>query len=465
MSRSYRGLATGAIADKFVLVEGRRGTAKTRSILSILVQRGLAYPGRRSLLARSTRTRLSDTVLTTLGQQVLPAFGLQIPAGQPENWHRIPLGNGSELLPMGLEDPQRSQSMEVADIYVAEGVELAKVEDVTTLAGALRQAGQPQWQCIVDCNPGPPRHWLNEIAEPFPDSSRRIINRQDYERLLRHNNSPTVGNGWKRVVTTWQDNPGYFDTRAWEWTQLGQDYRKTLDSLTGHWLARWRDGLWVSAEGAVFPEFSEAIHVVDDFTPPADWPWYVGVDPGFAHPTGAPWVCVSPVGDLYVGDEIYEGGKSIAQHVETILRMCTGRTVRKWFGDPHEFFSNRAQGESWAVQSKKAGLPTFMPWAAQEKGAMVNAYRQLLQNSVTRANTGVRPGVCLYVMRRCKNVIMEHQSWAFKRNAKGELAGGGDDLFADENNHLVGDPLVGMCATGQLRYYAPGNGAIELANG
>ncbi len=412
---------------KEILIEGPAGTGKSLACLAKCVAACEVY-NCRVLIARASRVSMTESVLVTLERELLveghPAReGSDVTRAGRRNY-RWP--HGSEIVVRGLDNTESVMSSEYDLIYVAEATEITE-EDWERLLTRLRNHCLPFQQAIADCNPGAPGHWLNRRAE-----SGRMV------RLCsKHRDNPTV-------------TPEYMDT---------------LSGLTGHRRVRLFEGRWTAAEGAVFPEFSEAIHVVDDFTPPADWPWYVGVDPGFAHPTGAPWVCVSPVGDLYVGDEIYEGGKSITQHVETILRMCTGRTVRKWFGDPHEFFSNRAQGESWAVQSKKAGLPTFMPWAAQEKGAMVNAYRQLLQNSVTRAQTGVRPGVCLYVMKRCKNVIMEHQSWAFKRNAKGELSGGGDDQFADENNHLVGDPLVGMVATGQLKYVAPGVGAVELPNG
>jgi phage terminase large subunit len=63
---SYLPLATGHIRDRFVLLEGPRGTSKTTGILSILLMRALRYPGSTWLLARSTRTRLTDTVLVTL---------------------------------------------------------------------------------------------------------------------------------------------------------------------------------------------------------------------------------------------------------------------------------------------------------------------------------------------------------------------------------------------------------------
>jgi hypothetical protein len=463
---SYIPLLDGTLQDQFVLIESRRGTGKTRAILTVMVARALQHPGSRWLIVRSSRTRLTDSAIATFVDQVLPLFGLPVPACSREqiSTYTFPADRGgAQFIFQGLDDPNRQQSVECAGVYVVEGVEIHSIDVITALAASMRQACVPPlpfFQCIVDCNPGAPGHSLNQVAEAAGDDLRIVATKEQYQRVLEHNRAPAPEGKWKRIITHHADNPGYFDVVKWIWTKAGEQYLKTLSFLTGYLRNRWLYGLWSAAEGVVFPEFDESIHVVEDFAPPADWPWFVGWDPGFAHPTGIPWVCVDPLGDLYVGDEIYEGGKSIAQHAETVLKKCVGRTIRRKFGDPHEFFSRRAQGESCAVQASNAGLGTFTPWAAQEKTAMVNAYRQLLQNSVTLAQTGQRKGVCLYVMRRCKNTIMEHQSWAFKKNAKGELPEG-DEKYEDANNHLVGDPLVGMVATGQLKY---GGGRTETVD-
>src|SRR5687767_12938478 len=127
LSDNYLPLVDWRVKDGFVLVEGRRGTGKTRAILSTLLLRALAYPGSRWLLARSTRTRLTESVLVTLEEQVFPSFGMSVPGGAGrENRHAYHLPNGSQLIPIGLDDYQRSQSVETAGIYVAEAVEIGK---------------------------------------------------------------------------------------------------------------------------------------------------------------------------------------------------------------------------------------------------------------------------------------------------------------------------------------------------
>ena len=281
--------------DPFVMVEGPRGTGKTRGTLSVLMCRALQWPGARFLLARSTRTRLTDTVLVTLENQVFPAFGIPVPGGAGRsNRHDYTLPNGSSFIPMGLDDESRTQSLEVAGIYLAEATELDGIDAVTALAGSMRQAGYPFYQAIVDCNPVSPAHWMNQKGEPIEKGLRVVRTREDYERLQQHNRAPAKSplDRWKRLVTKHQDNPAYWDHETWDYTDLGRQYIKTtLESLSGHLRRRWLDGDWVSAEGSVFPDFSEERHVIPSRdTIPGDWPCYVGIDPGFDHPCAILWL-------------------------------------------------------------------------------------------------------------------------------------------------------------------------------
>jgi hypothetical protein len=439
IGRSFKALARGEIRDKFVLAEGPRGTAKTRSELSIILGRALAWNNTRWVLARSTRTRLSQSVLVTLEQQVFPAFGMDVPGGAgTANRVEYKLPNGSVLVPLGLDDYQRSQSAEFMGGLLAEAVELPLMDDALALAGSLRQAptGPGQFhQLMVDCNPGPPGHWVNQIAEPIPKHWRRVNSKADYKRLLAHNAQPAAPGFWKRLVTRHQDNPGYFSIKGWEWTELGQEYLATLGHLRGHLRRRWLDGDWVAAEGTVYPEFDEDLHVIDPSRVIMKWPMVVGWDPGYDHPTAILWFAPGPDGTLYIVDEIYEGGKGVAQHCASIHHRNAGRTVRGYYGDPQHAFSETAQSpESIAAQARKHGI-IMGPWprTGQKEETMVEAVRELLR---TRK---------LKVFRTCTNTINEFQSWSYKRTAKGEVPDG-EDKFEDKNNHAM-DVVKGVVAT------------------
>jgi hypothetical protein len=428
---------------QIVLYEGRRGTGKTRAILSAIVARALRCPGSRWGLFRSRRTRLSETVLTTLEQQVLPAFGLAVPGGAgTENRHRYDLPNGSVLLPFGLDDPARTQSLELAGLYVAEVTEIPTLDEVVALVGSLRQAVQPSWpadfshQAILDCNPSRPGHWANQTAEDVPNWMRMVNSRADYERLLRHARAPAPPGRWKRVITTHCDNPYYFDVVRWAWTKAGEAYLKTLGLLSGHLRKRWLEGLWVSESGTVYPEFEEDRHVVDPFPRgvPSSWPTFVFCDPGYDHVCAVVWWVVSPNGTFYVAHEVYQGGWSVEQHAANLHAQNAGFSVRDYYGDPRHMFKKTMESpESIAQQFKRhsngfaGGGFNFRPWPriqGEDVEPSVEAVRDLLRHDK------------LKVWRTCRNTINEFQSWSYKRTAKGELPPG-DDAFEDRNNHAL----------------------------
>lgn len=460
---SYLPLLDGTLDDcRFVLSEGPRGTAKTRAYLTIILCRALAWPGSRFGLFRSTRTRLTESVLVTLEQQVFPAFGMAVPGGAGrENRHSYPLPNGSTIIPIGMDDYQRSQSVELAGAYVAEGVEIPQRMDVEALAGAMRQAGVPFHQCLIDCNPGPPGHWLNQAAEPVPKHWRRVTCLADYQRLLDHARRPPPAGFWKRIVTRHQDNPGYFDAQKWDWTEAGRKYLDTLGNLTGHLRRRWLDGDWVSAEGTVYPEFDEDKHVVDPFPIPQTWPHFLFYDPGYDHPTAILWVAVGPNGCYYVVDEIYQGGLGVEAHAADVMkhnRANPGRHMLRYYGDPQHAFNETAQSpESIAVQFKKKTGLNLVPWPRMsEKGAKeasVNAVRRRLIGWPPQGKPNDPAQPMLKVFRTCRNTIGEFQRWSYKRMADGQLPAG-DDQFEDRDNHAM-DCLCGAAAL-NLRFNQQG---------
>ena len=436
VGRAFLGLFSPEQTEKIVCFEGPRGTGKTRAILTALVSRALAYPGCRILLARSTRVRLTETVLVTLEQQVLPAFGLAVPGGAGRgNRTEYELPGGSVLIPMGLDDPNRTTSAEFFCIYLAEAVEVATRELAEAVSGSLRQGGMPYHQLILDCNPSAPGHWLNRAMEPVENGLRAVDSVADYKRVLAHNSRPADG-GWKRVLTGHRDNPAYFDVSAWEYTKEGLAYLETLGNLSGHLRRRWLRGEWVSAEGSVFPEFSESEHVVDGLEVPEDWPMYVGYDPGYDHPSAVLWVAVAPNGCLYVVDEIYRGGLGVDQLSEMIHAKNEGRTIRKYFGDPQYIFSRTAASpRSIQEQFRKSKHPiTFYGWPRTGTGAL-----QMVED-VRTSLVKKRLKVC----RHCVETIREFQSWSYKRNSAG-LQLNGDDAFVDADNHAM-DVVKGLVA-------------------
>jgi hypothetical protein len=445
---SYLSLAPGGPNEneRFVLVEGSRGTSKTRSLLTILLARALNAPRSRWALARSTKTLLADTVLRTLEEQVFPAFNMKVPGGALSRQHRAEyiLPNGAAFVPLSLDEQHRTQSAEYAGIYVAEVTEIPTENTVLSLAGALRQVvtrldGKPHvHQLIADCNPASPSHWANQAAQPIDDELRRATTRDQWMKLLRFNYHTRPRKGqWKRIVTRVQDNPGYWDLEGWKYWDIGEAYHQTLAYLRGPLRRRWLDGEWTAAEGAVFEaDFDARQHVIHDFDVPSDWPWWVFCDPGYDHPCAIPWFTMSPNGTVYVADLRYTGGAWISQHAAWIVERLQGRNVRGWFLDPRHGFSKTAQSPlTISEQFGSCGLKRFAPWP-RKSGAQVEAHVNVVRQWLGEGK--------LKFFTSCTEAIAEMEAWKYKRNSNGERLTG-DDQYEDKDNHFI-DCLLGFAA-------------------
>ena len=150
-------------------------------------------------------------------------------------------------------------------------------------------------QLLAACNPDAPTHWLKQRCDR---GLTRLIN-------SRH-----------------EDNPVYYNSDG-TLTERGRDYIGKLDRLTGVRHARLRLGLWAAAEGMVYDQFQEAVHVVDPFSIPEHWPRYLSVDFGFTNPFVAQWWAEDEDGRLYLYREIYRTRRTVDQHARDILDQVT----------------------------------------------------------------------------------------------------------------------------------------------
>jgi phage terminase large subunit len=391
-----------------VLIEGPAGTGKTLACLAKCVWACSTFRGARVLIARATRASMTESVLVTLERDLLhethPARLSSEAQRGNRRFYRWP-DTKAEIIVAGLDNTERVMSTEYDLIFVAESTEITE-EDWERLLTRLRNNRMPYQQAIADCNPSAPGHWLNMRAA-----------RGQMTRLQsRHTDNPSL-------------TPEYLDT---------------LRGLTGHRRARLFEGRWVAGEGTVFPEFDDQRHVMAPFAVPGDWPQIVGLDPGYDHPCAILWLAIAPNGCLYVVDELYRGGKSVAEHAADIHARNAGRTVRYYYADPQHAFSSTAQSpKSIAQQFAECSPPLrFGPWPrSTDKEAMVNAVRERL--AADR----------LKVFATCANTIREFQSWSYRRTAKGELPTG-DDQFEDRDNHAM-DVICGLVATNPAHRVGP----------
>lgn len=282
-----------------ILLSGPAGTGKSRACLEKLHMMALKNAGMRGLIVRKTAVSLSSTALVTWREHVVPealAAGIvRFYGGSPQESAQYKYGNGSVIVVGGMDKATRIMSSEYDVVYVQEAIELTE-NDWEAILTRLRNGKVSFQQLLADTNPDVPTHWLR----------KRVDRGQTVCLESRH-----------------EDNPILYDD-AGTLTARGAAYMEKLDALTGVRYQRLRRGLWVAAEGLIYEEWDPAVHVVDRFDVPDDWPRWWGVDFGFTNPFV--WQCWAqdPDGRLFLERELYRTKRLVEDHAADILRVTRG---------------------------------------------------------------------------------------------------------------------------------------------
>ena len=252
-----------------LILSGPAGTGKSRANLEYLNYWAMNYPGARLLMVRKTRRSLTESGMVTFEQKVLhPAQGVRFHGGKQQ--YQYP--NGSILAVGGMDKPSKIMSTDWDIIYFQEATE-GDEEDWEICTIRLRWGGLPIQQMLGDVNPGPSTHWI----------------------LSRVRDGKTA-----MYETRHEDNPMLFN-RDGTMTPEGERYLSKLDNLTGVRYARYRLGLWVSAEGMVYEDsWDRKRNVIPSHHIPAEWPRYLAIDFGFTHPFVCLWAAIDPDGRIIV---------------------------------------------------------------------------------------------------------------------------------------------------------------------
>jgi PBSX family phage terminase large subunit len=235
----------------------------------------------RGIMLRKTQEDLTASALVTYQERVLGAghFGVRPFGGSKLKPAGFQYPNGSELLIGGLDKADKVMSREYDLIYVNEAWELSE-DDLEKLSTRARWGVMPYQQIFGDTNPQGPSHHLHKAW---------------------------VAGKLTMLFSVHKDNPSLWNQAAGDWTDLGRDYLARLDNLTGHRRQRLLDGVWVAAEGVVYPEFNRQTHVQSvDCT---GWGTVLGLDVGTRNPTAL--LTIRHAGDrIHIEHEVYERGLS-----------------------------------------------------------------------------------------------------------------------------------------------------------
>lgn len=289
-----------------LLLVGAAGTGKTLGILVKLDRLCRQYPGTRALIVRKVRADLAESTLVTYERDVL-GYDNPICAGvqrQSRQVYHYP--NGSEVVVGGMDRPGKILSSDYDLIYAAEAVQFTE-GDWETFVMRNRSSVLPFQQVIGDTNPDRPDHWLKQRC----DAGLTLL-----------------------LNTFHQDNPAYWDAVAQDWTARGRDYvLGKLARLSGVRKARYLDGKWVIAEGAVYDDWNEVAHLIDRFDIPRSWRRFRVVDFGYTNPFVCQWWAVDNDGRMYLYRELYRTQTLVEDHARRIIDLSAGETIETTVAD------------------------------------------------------------------------------------------------------------------------------------
>lgn len=308
-----RGASKAVLSDRSpeVLIVGAAGTGKSWGVLykiHLMCLMNGACPkgctkehehqltGMRALMVRKTHKSLTSTGLVTFREQVakdaIEQGLLKWYGGSSERPAQYLYSNGSCIVVGGMDNPDKIMSAEYDVIFIQEATDLT-LDDWEKCNSRLRNGRVSFQQLIADCNPQQPTHWLKKRCD---------------DGLV------------KMYVSMHQDNPRIANEDG-SLTAYGVDYMRRLDNLTGVRKERLRWGRWAAAEGMIYEDWRQDVHLSDRKLLPLDWPRIWGIDFGYTNPFVWQMWAIDPDGRMYLEREIYRTKRLVEDHVRDIKRV------------------------------------------------------------------------------------------------------------------------------------------------
>jgi phage terminase large subunit len=279
--------------DREVIAEGPSETGKTLAACWKVHIWAIKYPGLNGAIVRNTYKSMPGSVLQTFARVILGA-PVQVYGGERPDKYLY--SNGSSIWIGGMDNPDKILSSERDFVYVNQAEELKldaweKLLTRTTGRGAI----MPYTQLLGDCNPGGSRHWIRDRA------------RAGKLKLIR---------------TRHTDNPTLYDANG-NLTKHGKRTMEDLSSLTGVRRKRLYEGIWATAEGAVYDTFDANVHVMER-DPKEFKAWYLTLDEGYTNPAVILVVGEDSDKRHHIHREFYKTG---------VIQETVVTQTAQWFGE------------------------------------------------------------------------------------------------------------------------------------
>jgi hypothetical protein len=412
---------------------GARGGAKSHAIMSqVALDDCQRYPGLDVLYLRLVQ-KAGRKALDQLRAKTI--MNLKHIYNRNEGLIKFP--NGSTIVVGHFKnegDIDKYIGIEYDIIVKEEATQLTQVK-IDQLHGSLR-TGKPGWRprTYNAANPGGIGH--NDFRSTF---------------VLPYREGPAAQQEalTKFIPMDWRHNPF-----------LNPEYKTYLMNLTGMLALLWRDGDWDVGAGTFFIHWEPEIHVVDIMDRvPLEWPIWVSMDWGWAHPCDVQWHTMRPDGAIITIAEYNEQRRLVSEVYETIVEM-TDKWDRKisdisTFVAGHDIFSNRGghpDGLTIADQFRELGIQ----WTSADVDRISGAAQMATRLGNPRANkpaTWFVTANCVELTATLPNMLVDEKrpEDVLKFNAD-EFGVGGDDAYDAARYGLMEKPMIVGSETFQWRY-------------
>jgi len=226
---------------KHILLFGGSRSGKTTVLVMAIIYRALRFAGSRHLICRY---RAKDARSSVMRETLLPWLDRTVGKnGYTYLAHEsmITLFNGSEIWIGGLGDREQADKIlghEYCTIYFNEISQLSYAAVTTAYSRLAMRVQGCRNLFYYDCNPGSPLHWAYKIFV----LKRQFLSGEPLEKAELY----------QSMLLNPEDNRD----------NLPEDYiADILDVLPEKQKARFRDGLWVKAEGVIYDRFDETMIV------------------------------------------------------------------------------------------------------------------------------------------------------------------------------------------------------------
>jgi PBSX family phage terminase large subunit len=390
-----------------ILYDGSGRSGKTFYICYAIIQRALYNPGSRHLIARyrerHAKTTVWDQTLIPLLYELLPEncyttrlnpmrVEIKTPyMDKPSTIHVWGLANASEII--------KIMGSEFNTIFLNEMTSLSY--DVYQMLKTRISYVVPGLKnyIINDCNPLNQHHWVYKyfFLKINPENDEPL---EDPDLIFRRGPWLTV------------DNHHLPDTVI-----------RSYKSLTGAARQRLFEGLWVSSEGLVYPDYDKAI--IEPIELKKHWKFYTGTDFGFTNPFCNYYAAEDEANETYyIFNEYYHAKKTINEHCENLIenapiidkRKIDIRTVTEWNVADHDA-GDRAVMEDYGISTIAAKKDII---------SGVNVLRELLKQD--------RDGYKIKIFSDCRRLISEFSGYKYPEEKKGNDA---DEKPKKENDHSM----------------------------